>query len=130
MAQHVDLIISRLHTYINAQLNSLSQSNPLMAIAKPLITRAIDNNVYKVESVLKQIANKDGLLDIDNILSEMIESIINTQPFRIDAKFLGELEIGGGHIKMNLPFVNKAVVLNQQDLLSLRDMLVKQTVEN
>lgn len=69
---------------------------------------------------------------IRNLLQEIVNNIDagNSNIPEEDAKFLGELEIGGGHIKMNLPFVNKAVVLNQQDLLSLRDMLVKQTVEN
>ena len=49
MAQHVDVIMTRLNNFVDKQLTSLSQSNPLMAFAKPLITRVIDNNSYKVE---------------------------------------------------------------------------------
>lgn len=88
MAQHVDVIMTRLNNFVDKQLTSLSQSNPMMAFAKPLITRVIDNNAYKVNS-----------------------------------GFLGELEIGSGKIKMNLPLVNRALVLSHQDLIELKDML-------
>lgn len=36
---------------------------------------------------------------------------------------LGQLEIGAGKIKMDIPIVNKSLVLNQQDLNELKDML-------
>lgn len=38
----------------------LSQNNPMMALIKPLASRVIDNNMYKVETLLKQISDKDG----------------------------------------------------------------------
>lgn len=130
MAQHVDTIMNRLRLYINSQLNLMSQGNPLIAFTKPLISRVIDNNSYKLEAILKQISDKDGLIDVNGILSEMIDNVINTQPFKVDSKFLGELEIGGGKIKMNLPLVDRTLILNQQDLKNLRDMLEKQTAES
>ena len=82
MAQHVDVIMTRLNNFVDKQLTSLSQSNPMMAFAKPLITRVIDNNAYKVEGMLKQIADKDGMVDVNGILSEMIDNVINTKPFK------------------------------------------------
>lgn len=36
---------------------------------------------------------------------------------------LGQLEIGAGKIKMDIPMVNKSLVLNQQDLNELKDIL-------
>ena len=77
MAQHVDVIMTRLNNFVDKQLTSLSQSNPMMAFAKPLITRVIDNNAYKVEGMLKQIADKDGMVDVNGILSEMIDNVIS-----------------------------------------------------
>lgn len=94
-----------------------------MAFAKPLITRVIDNNAYKVEGMLKQIADKDGMVDVNGILSEMIDNVINTKPFKVNSGFLGELEIRERKIKMNLPLVNRALVLSHQDLIELKDML-------
>lgn len=125
MAQHVDIIMERLKGYIDHQIVTLAQNNPIMALAKPLVTRIIDNNSYKVEYLLKQIADKDGLIDIDGILSEMTDNIINTKPFKMRTEFLGELEIGGGKIKMNIPLVNKDLVLSQKDLIELKNILCR-----
>lgn len=124
MAQHVDIIIGNLQKFIDLRLTTLSQENPLIALLKPLAIRAIDNNLYKVETLLKQISDKDGLVDIEGILTEMSNNILNTKPFKLNTGFLGELEIGAGNIKMNIPIVNKSLVLNQQDLIELKDMLM------
>lgn len=124
MAQHVDVIMGNLHKFIDTKLSALSQENPLLALIKPLASRAIDNNLYKVEFLLKQVSDKDGLVDIDGILTEMSENILNTKPFKLDTGLLGELEIGSGKIKMDIPMMNKSLVLNQQDLLELKNMLI------
>lgn len=125
MAQHVNVIMDKLSSYADLQLLNLSKNNALIALSQPLIIRALNNNLYKLEFVLKQIADKDGLVDIDNILSEMIENITSMQPSKIDTGVIGELEIKDGTIKMNLPFVNKALIFNKQDLLNLKDALTK-----
>ena len=123
MAQHVEVIIPKIQSYIDNQLISMAQNNPLIALTKPLISRIINNNTYKMEFLLKQLADKDGFIDTDGILSEMIESIMSTKPFKLDSGFLGELELGGGKIKMNIPFINKALILDQKDLLELKNVL-------
>jgi len=120
MAQHVDVIMDKLTNFIDIQLTSVAKGNPIMALVKPLITRVIDNNSYKVE----QIADKDGLVDAKGILSEMIDNITSMNPTKLDTGFLGELEIGGGKIKMNIPLLNKALVLTHQDLIDFRNLFV------
>lgn len=53
----------------------------------------------------------------------MIDNIVNSQSFKINTNFLGELEIGCGKIKMNLPLINKTLVLNQEDLIKFKDAI-------
>lgn len=53
----------------------------------------------------------------------MSDNIINIKPFKVETGLLGQLEIGAGKIKMDIPMVNKSLVLNQQDLNELKDML-------
>lgn len=60
---------------------------------------------------------------VEGILTEMSDNIINTKPFKVETGLLGQLEIGAGKIKMDIPMVNKSLVLNQQDLNELKDML-------
>lgn len=125
MAKHVDVITSKLEDYIQKQLILVSKDNPTIALAKPFLSRIVNNNMYKVNNMLKQIADKDGLIDIDGILSETIDNLISIKPFKMDSGFLGELEIGDGKIRMNLPIVDKVLVFNKEDLMNLKDFLSK-----
>lgn len=125
MAKHVNVIKSKLEDYIQKQLILVSKDNPTIALAKPFLSRIIDNNMYKVDVMLKQIADKDGLIDIDGILSETIDNLMSIKPFKMDSGFLGELEIGDGKIRLNLPIVNKVLVFNKEDLMNLKDFLNK-----
>lgn len=119
----VEQITSRLKTYVVNQLNTMAIENPMIGFIKPLITRAIDKNFSKVDSVLKLIADQDGNVDIENILSEMIQSVMSSNPFTINTSFIGDVEIGGGLIKLNLPLTNKKLVFNHSDLEGFREVL-------
>lgn len=125
MAKHVDIITSKLEDYIQKQLILISKDNPSIALAKPFLSRIVNNNIYKVNNILKQIADKDGLVDVNGILSETIDNLISIKPFKMDSGFLGELEIGDGKIRMNLPIVDKVLVFNKEDLMNLKDFLSK-----
>lgn len=125
MAKHVDVITSKLEDYIQKQLILVSKDNPTIALAKPFLSRIVNNNMYKVDNMLKQIADKDGLIDIDGILSETIDNLISIKPFKVDSGFLGELEIGDGKVRLNLPIVDKVLVFNKEDLMNLKDFLNK-----
>ena len=116
--------MNKLAEFISKQLTTISQRNPLIAFTKPLIVRVLNNNLYKVERVLKQISDQNGLVDIEGILGEMINNLVSCKPFKIDTGFLGELEIGNGKIKANVPFVNQDLILTSQDITELKDMLV------
>lgn len=91
---------------------------------KPLITRALDKNFSKVSKALDLIADKDGNIDIENILTEMMENLMTTNPFTFKTSFVGDIEIGGGEIKFNLPLTNKRLVLNMTDLETFKEMLI------
>lgn len=87
-------------------------------------TRALDKNFSKVSKALDLIADKDGNIDIENILTEMMENLMTTNPFTFKTSFVGDIEIGGGEIKFNLPLTNKRLVLNMTDLETFKEMLI------
>lgn len=45
-------------------------------------------------------------------------------PFTFKTSFVGNIEIGGGEIKFNLPLTNKRLVLNMTDLETFKEMLI------
>lgn len=117
-------LTDNLKSYIILQLDNMSMTNPMIGFMKPLVTRALDKNFDKVKKTLDLISDSDGNIDIENILAEMMENIVNTQPFTFNTSVIGDIEVGGGHIKLNLPFTNKRLVLNMDDLEAFKEMLI------
>lgn len=117
-------LTDNLKSYISLQLESIAKTNPMIGFMKPLITRALDKNFSKVSKALDLIADKYGNIDIENILTEMMENLMTTNPFTFKTSFVGDIEIGGGEIKFNLPLTNKRLVLNMTDLETFKEMLI------
>ena len=117
-------LLTNIKEYLIVQLDSLSKSTPVIGIAKPLISRILNNNLDKIESLLGLIADKDGNIDAEQIVDEMVNNIINANTFKINTGFIGDIEIGGGNIKINIPLTDKKLVLNQNDLNILKETLI------
>lgn len=89
-------LTDNLKSYISLQLESMAmaKTNPMIGFMKPLITRALDKNFSKVSKALDLIADKDGNIDIENILAEMMENLMTTNLFTFKTSFVGDIEIG------------------------------------
>ena len=117
-------LTDNLKSYVSLQLDGMSKSNPMIGFMKPFITRALDKNFDKVTKTLDLISDKEGNIDIENIITEMMENLMNTNPFTFKTSFIGDIEIGGGEIKFNLPFTSKRLVLIITDLETFKEMLI------
>lgn len=117
-------LTDNLKSYISLQLQSMNKTNPIVGFMKPFITRVLDKNFDKVTKTLNLISDRNGNIDIENIISEIIENLVGTNPFVLKTSFIGDIEIGGGTIKFNLPFTNKRLILNTADLENLKEMLI------
>lgn len=117
-------LTDNLRAYVATQLDTMSKNTPMIGFMKPLITRALDKNFSKVTKALDLIANDEGKIDVENILTEMMENVMNTNPFTFKTSFIGDVEIGGGQIKFNLPLTNKRLVLDMTDLEAFKEMLI------
>lgn len=116
-------LTDNLKAYVATQVEQLSKTNPMVGFLKPIVVRALDKNFDKVHKALDLIADKDGNIDAEAILTEMMESVRTSQPFTFNTSFIGDIELGGGSIKLNLPFTNKRLVLGMQDLEMFKEML-------
>ena len=113
--------IERLKLFLHKQVDSLALTSPLIGFSKPLIIRAIDNKIYKANGFLSMVADENGEIDVQSLIPEMIQSVMETKPFILHTEFLGDLEIGGGFIKMNVPMTNSQIVLGKNDLDVLKE---------
>lgn len=116
--------IETLKIFLNRQINSLAITNPLISFSKPLITRIVNNKINQADGFLSMLADSNGEIDVQSLIPEMIQSVMTTKPFVYHTDFLGDLEIGGGFIKMNIPMTNNQIVLGKTDLDTLRDLFI------
>jgi hypothetical protein len=112
----------KLKIFLNKQVSSLAINNPLIAFAQPMITRIVSNKLNSAHGFLSMLADESGDIDTKTLIPEMIQSIMNTKPFVYHTEFLGDLEIGGGFIKLNIPMTNNQLVLGRSDLEDLKQI--------
>lgn len=118
-------ITEKVQSFIESKITSMAVDSPMIGIFKPLFMRGINNNLYKLQNGLQFIADKNGNIDVDSLVTEITESIISSKPFTINTTFLGPIELGGGTIKMGLPFTSKQIVLTSQDLQDFKSIFTK-----
>jgi hypothetical protein len=112
--------IEKLKIFLGRQINSLAGDNPLIAFTQPMISRIVNNKLNNTSGFLSMLADDSGEIDTKALIPEMIQSVMNTKPFVYHTKFLGDLEIGGGFIKLNIPMTNNQIVLGRNDLEDLK----------
>jgi hypothetical protein len=120
--------IETLKIFLNKQINSLAITNPLISFSKPLITRIVNNKINQADGFLSMLADSNGEIDVQSLIPEMIQSVMTTKPFIYHTDFLGDLEIGGGFIKMNIPLTNSQIVLGKTDLDVLKELFIENKV--
>ena len=120
--------IEKFKLFLNRQINSLAMTNPIIGFSKPIITRVINNNIHKANGFLSMLADENGEIDVQSLIPEMIQSVMTTRPFVYHTEFLGDLEIGGGFIKINIPLTNNQIVLGKTDLDTLKELFTENRV--
>ena len=119
----IDNVISGIKKFILLQINKLSEGSPLIQFMRPLIVRAIDNGVKNTRSMIELLADANGNIDTGQIIDEMVSNVINTKPFTIKVPYLDNIIIGDGTIQINVPFIDKKVVFNTEDLNTLKELI-------
>ena len=118
------IFLNKFKDYIITLVDKLSKEDPLISIMSPIINRVINKNYKKINNLLDYITDENGELDAENILTEMIEKLLNTKPFTFNTSFIGDIEIGGGALKLNVPFTNKKLIIDIADLETFKQTLV------
>lgn len=118
-----EVLISNLKQYLVKQVENISSNNPLVAFAKPIIVRVIDNKISSISPFLDMLKDSQGNIDLTSIITEMTTSVMDTKTFSINVPILGDVIIGNGHIRLPIPYTEQVIVLNRQDIEELKTML-------
>ena len=118
-----EVLISNLKQYLVKQVENISSNNSLVAFAKPIIVRVIDNKISSISPFLDMLKDSQGNIDLTGIITEMTTSVMDTKTFSINIPILGDVIIGNGHIRLPIPYTEQVIVLNRQDIEELKTML-------
>lgn len=108
-------IIKGMKSFANAKISDMATNNSIILFTQPIINRAVDNMLGKADSFFALIEDKNGCIDIEAIVDEMINNLITTKSRSYD-DILSGLTIGDGHIKMNIPLIDKQIVFDTNDI--------------
>lgn len=72
------------------------------------------------ESLWNKIDNENGMIDADGILNDMIDNLI-ISPVKEERG----IKIGAGTVEIKIPFINKAIALDKDDINEFKEMLSK-----
>lgn len=117
------IVIDNVVSFVDKKLSEMSASNPFVLFIRPIIARAVNNNIEKLDSVLKLVQDKNGKIDIEGIMSEMIDNLAIAQVKKYP-DVLGGVELGNGSIRVNIPFIDKAIVFDSTDLEEFKQNLI------
>lgn len=70
--------------------------------------------------ILSIIADENGMIDADGILNDMIDNLI-ISPVKEERG----IKIGAGTVEIKIPFINKAIALDKDDINEFKEMLSK-----
>lgn len=122
----IDKVKTKIEEYILSQIDSLGTTNPAIKLVKPLAKRAISNHMDGINKFLVRIADADGNIDVEGIISEEIEIINSIDNYDFAIPFLGEGNISKGNVTLSIPFINKGIVFNQSDLETFRQLIIQE----
>lgn len=115
-------LTDKIKQFAHLQIDKVSQNTPIINVMKPVIVRALDNNIHKITEKLGLIEDSTGNIDVENIIPEMIDSIKSSSPFSVNSP-IGEIIIGGGNIRFTIPYTNKELLFDSQDLDYFKEVL-------
>ena len=118
-----EVIINKVVEFIDSKLSVLSSNNPIVLIFRPVIARAINNNIGKLDSILKLIQDDKGMIDVEGIMDEMVNNLLVSKVKQYP-DILGGIDVGAGTIKVNIPYINKSLVFDTEDFESFKQSLI------
>lgn len=117
-------IVKGMKSFADAKISEMGASNSIILFTKPIIDRAVNNMVDKADTFLALIEDKNGCIDFENIVDEMITNLITTKTRHYD-NILNGLSIGDGHIKMDIPLLGTQLVFDTNDIKEMLHHIIQ-----
>lgn len=117
-------IINKLEAYVNSKIDEMSIGNSLVMVFRPVIHRATKKVMCKVDKLLDLMADENGMIDIETILTEMANNLVTASTKSYPELFNG-VTVGNGKFAIDIPFIDKQIVFTKEDVEDLKSYLLR-----
>ena len=111
--------------YINTLVDDIAVNDFLIGAIRPMINMAIENNFYKVNNILKVIADKNGDLDFYKLVDETMTSMLNSKQATYPIGNFAIAEFGNNALKITIPALNKFLKFEPQDFIKMKNFIIQ-----
>lgn len=111
--------------YLYTVVDNLATDDFIIGAARPFIRMAIENNFYKVNNILKLVADKNGDVDIEKLINETIASTLNSKKATYPIGEIGIVDFGDNAMKITIPAINKFFKFDSNDFIKMKDYIIQ-----
>lgn len=118
-----ELLKEQIVAFANKKLTEALGTGFLSKAIRPAIVIYIKNNIDKLDSVLKLLTDKDGNIDAISLVNQYEETILNDAEISSFKLLGGNIELGGGKIKIAHQYLDKNVIFDEADISEFKELL-------
>lgn len=111
--------------YIDNLVDEIAVNDFLVSAIRPIIRMAIENNFYKVNNILKLLADKNGDINFDKLVDETISSMLNGKQGSYPIGDFAIAEFGNNALKLTIPSLNKFFKFDSQDFIKMKNFIIQ-----
>lgn len=110
--------------YIYSLVDELALNDFLIGAIRPMLNMAIDNNFYKVNNILKLIADKNGEINFEKLIDDTIASTLNSKKASFPIGEAANIDFGDGAMTLTIPFINKYFRFEASDFIKMKNYII------
>lgn len=114
-----------LKDYIFKFVDDLAINDFLIGALRPMVCMAIENNFYKVNNILKVLADKDGNINFGKLIDDTMASVLNSKQATYPIGNIGVAEFGNNAVKITIPMINKFFKFEADDFIKMKNYIIE-----
>ena len=110
--------------YIYTLVDELALNDFVIGAVRPMLNMAIENNFYKVNNILKLIADKNGEINFEKLIDDTIASTLNSKKASFTIGEAGKIDFGDGAMILTIPIINKYFRFEASDFIKMKNYII------
>ena len=111
--------------YVFNVVDEIAINDFIVGAIRPMIRMAIENNFYKVNNLLKVLADKNGDINFSKLVDDTMTSVLNSKQATYPIGNIAIAEFGNNALKITVPAINKFFKFESQDFIKMKNFIIE-----